>query len=133
MEQIEEKFRLTIDRHLEHHQDAVLRQCLRWSGFFLAEDEQATLDSQPSEEQFVELINKVSDQLRPIWFLLVSIGRLLQKGEYELSAEDAYWFGIVDEVYGRSDLLCLRQFLESGQEEDDSVLSLEPDGAEALS
>ena len=73
---------------------------------------------------------KISERLTPIWFLLVSIGRLLQKGEYELSAEDAYWFGIVDEVYGREDLLSLREFLESGQEEDDSNSSAESEGAE---
>lgn len=128
MEQIEEKFRLTIDRHLEHHHDAVLKQCLRWSEFFLSEEEQSEFDGPPGDERFVELVNKVSEQLRPIWFLLVSIARMLQKGEYELSAEDAYWFGIVDEVYGRSDLLSLRQFLESGLEEDEPDKVVVPDG-----
>lgn len=121
MEQIEEKFRLTIDRHLEHHHDAVFKQCLRWSEFFLTDQEQAELERPSSDEDFARLIAKISEHLRPIWFLLVAIGRLLQKGEYELSAGDAYWFGLVDEVYGRDDLVSLREFLESGQEEDELV------------
>lgn len=133
MEQLEEKFRLLIDRYLAHHQDAVINQCLRWSEYFLEEEEQKVFESFPDEESVKKLIEKISEHVRPIWFLLVSIGRLLQKGEYELSAEDAYWFGIVDEVYGRDDLLSLREFLESGQEEDDSDSSSEPECAEVPS
>ena len=121
MEQIEEKFRLLIDRHLDHHQDAIQKQCLRWSEYFLTEEEQSLLEGAPDDESITNLINTISEHLRPIWFLLVSIARLLQKGEYELNAEDAYWFGLIDEVYGRDDLLSLREFLELGHEEDDSI------------
>jgi len=35
-----------------------------------------------------------------MWYFVVSLCRLLQAGEYGLTATDAYWLGIVDEVIG---------------------------------
>lgn len=116
---VEEKLNLLIDRHRDYHQNAINRQCFRWHEFFLSSEEQLELTNTSDEDTRNGLLDKVRDRLSPIWFLLVSIGRFLQKGENHLSAEDAYWLGLIDEIYGRDDLLCLREFLELGSEEDD--------------
>lgn len=43
---------------------------------------------------------RVCPIIEPLWYFVVSLCRLLQQGEYSLSAVDAYWLGIVDEVIG---------------------------------
>jgi hypothetical protein len=58
------------------------------------------------------LTDKSAPKLRPIWYLMVSICRLLQGDDYRLSARQAYWLGLIDEVPG-SDLPCLRTAAES--------------------
>ncbi len=46
------------------------------------------------------LIDKVSPRLLPFWYLVVSLCRLLQEGEYTFFAREALWFGLVDEAIG---------------------------------
>jgi ATP-dependent protease ClpP protease subunit len=46
------------------------------------------------------LRRKVEPLIEPLWFFTVSLCRLLQTGEYSLTAVDAYWLGLVDEVIG---------------------------------
>ncbi len=63
-------------------------------------------------EQYYQLTEKNQDEakqwlrdraeplVKPMWYFVVSLCRLLQSGEYGLNATDAYWLGIVDEVVG---------------------------------
>jgi ATP-dependent protease ClpP protease subunit len=60
------------------------------------------------------LTDKSAPKLLPIWYLMVSICRLLQGDDYYLPARQAYWLGLIDEVPG-SDLPCLRTAAESDQ------------------
>lgn len=46
------------------------------------------------------LRKRVTPIVEPLWYFVVSLCRLLQRGEYSLAAVDAYWLGIVDEVVG---------------------------------
>ena len=46
------------------------------------------------------LTDKAKPIVEPMWYFVVSLCRLLQNGEYGLTARDAYWLGIVDEVIG---------------------------------
>ncbi len=66
----------------------------------------------PVEEREKWLTDKSAPKLRPIWYLMVSICRLLQGDDYNLPAHQAYWLGLIDEVPG-SDLPCLRTAAES--------------------
>ena len=112
-ERIEEKFKLLIDaRAGEHHKRMLSRLCYQWKDFFLSSEQMGEWESVEDGKQEEWLNQKIGEKLRPIWFLLVSIGRLLQKGEFRLSAEDAYWLGLIDEVIGREDLHSLRQIVE---------------------
>ena len=36
----------------------------------------------------------------------------MQEGENELTGEDAFWLGLIDEVYGESNMPCLRMIYE---------------------
>lgn len=47
------------------------------------------------------LHQRVSPIVEPLWYFVVSLCRLIQQGEFRLSATDAYWLGIVDEVIGQ--------------------------------
>ncbi len=59
------------------------------------------------------LKEKVEHRIHPLWYFVVCLFRLLQQGEFSLTARDAYWLGIVDEVIGASDLPTQRLILES--------------------
>jgi ATP-dependent protease ClpP protease subunit len=63
------------------------------------------------------LLDKAGSSLFNAWQLGSTIAANLVKGENSLSASDAYWLGIVDEVSGRSDLMCKRQVMENSSDE----------------
>lgn len=42
----------------------------------------------------------VQTAIEPLWYFVVALCRRLQQGENRLSALDAYWLGLVDEVIG---------------------------------
>jgi ATP-dependent protease ClpP protease subunit len=46
------------------------------------------------------LVTKVRPILQPVWSFFVALCHALQEGENDLTATDAYWFGLVDEVIG---------------------------------
>jgi ATP-dependent protease ClpP protease subunit len=52
----------------------------------------------PTKRKF--LIDIVSPRLLPFWYLVVSLCRLLQEGEYYFWGREALWFGLVDEAIG---------------------------------
>lgn len=47
------------------------------------------------------LNNLAKQKLELLWFYVVTNCRLLQKGEYPLKPEDAYWLGLIDEIMGQ--------------------------------
>jgi hypothetical protein len=64
------------------------------------------------EAERVELlVENVRPMLQPIWSFFVALCHALQEGENRLTATDAYWLGLVDEVIGK-DLMSLRIFEE---------------------
>jgi hypothetical protein len=57
-------------------------------------------------------LEKLRPHFQPAWSFLVALGHALQEGENELSALDAFWLGLIDEVLGSSDLPLTRYFAE---------------------
>ena len=53
----------------------------------------------------------VEPRMEEFWYFVICLCRGLQRGEHSLSAKDAYWLGLVDEVLG-SDLPCIRLLYE---------------------
>jgi ATP-dependent protease ClpP protease subunit len=71
-------------------------------------DIEATADP---DEQAKKLVEKVAPVLEPLWSFFVALCHALQNGENELTARDAYWLGLVDEVVGEK-LFAIRHFME---------------------
>ncbi|NOT26038.1 MAG: hypothetical protein HOP16_08035 [Acidobacteria bacterium] len=84
----------------------------RFGKYILPEVDVAEIDAIADEnEQAQKLVDKVTPILEPLWSFFVALCHALQNGENELSAVDAYWLGLVDEVVGEN-LLSARLFQE---------------------
>jgi ATP-dependent protease ClpP protease subunit len=104
--QIQEDFVLLRDYNSPRHTDQLRLLAARWGAFFLDDTESAELDKVKPEERPDWLLDRTKNQLHPLWYYFVSICRALQEGENYLSAQDAYWLGLIDEIIGFSE----RQF-----------------------
>jgi hypothetical protein len=69
---------------------------------------EALLNEKERADKFVEVVGPI---LEPISAFFVALCHTLQEGENELTARDAYWLGIVDEIVGE-DLPNERWFTE---------------------
>jgi len=89
----------------------------RWS---LNAEQIAELDSiaEPDArlERTVELVRPI---LQPVWTFFVALCHVLQEGENELTAKDAYWLGLIDEVIGE-DLYTIRDLMEYEDDPEDT-------------
>jgi len=114
MQEVTEDFNLLHDFHFGSQKRDLERWDKTFGAIFLTEqekEEQKNL-SGTDEEKSKWLIQKSEPKLRPIWYLMVSICRLLQNEDYTLPADEAYWLGLVDEVPG-SGLPCVREVEEN--------------------
>jgi ATP-dependent protease ClpP protease subunit len=111
--EIEEKLLLLIDKHGQHHTTMIRTLCERWGYFFLSPAETEEFSSRDENDREEWLFSTVQKRLWPIWSFFVSLCRQLQKEDHWLSAEDAYWLGLIDEVIGRDDLSNLRLLSEN--------------------
>jgi hypothetical protein len=84
--------------------------------FFTEDEAQALRNNQESKENQVMFTSKVTETILPFCYFASSICSVLHQQENPLTAEDAYWLGEVDEIYG-SDLPCMR-IIEEMEEKD---------------
>jgi ATP-dependent protease ClpP protease subunit len=77
---------------------------------------------QDEKERQKKLDATVLPLLEPLAAFFAAFCHALQEGENELTATDAYWFGLVDEVVGDDDLLCLRHMEENRPDPEDMAL-----------
>jgi hypothetical protein len=70
------------------------------------------LDKLPESERTEKKLDKLRPHFQPAWSFLVALCHALQEGENELSALDAFWLGLLDEVLGEPDLPLRRYFVE---------------------
>lgn len=92
--------------------DRLNRLCQRWGFFALSDDNKAEIDKAPADEKPKLLVEKVRPLLEPLWSFFVALCHALQDGENELTATDAYWLGLIDEVIGDSGLMSYRHVAE---------------------
>lgn len=112
LERIQDKLELLLDKYDEHHAEMTSLLCDRWGESFLSPEQEAEISKLPEAERPAQVQEAVQELLRTLWFFFVSICRALQKDDYWMIAEEAYWLGLIDEVIGRSDLPCPRVFIE---------------------
>ncbi len=72
----------------------------------------AEIDGAPEASRNALLVKKVRPTLEPMWSFFVALCHALQEGENELTARDAYWLGLVDEVMGVAELPSMRVIVE---------------------
>ncbi len=82
-----------------------------YGSLFLTPAQSAEFKGKSKEEQKIYLESRASDKLEALWYFIVSLFRLLQTKDYQLTPEEAYWMGVVDEVTG-SDLQSDREMIE---------------------
>jgi ATP-dependent protease ClpP protease subunit len=112
LQKVHDKLELLLDKYGNHHSDMISTLCARWGLMFLPGEQASSISQLPNNEQEERVAAAVKHLLRPLWFFFVSICRALQQDDYWMSAEEAYWLGLIDEVVGRTDLPSLRLFVE---------------------
>jgi ATP-dependent protease ClpP protease subunit len=99
-----------LNEYLDTHAtDRLLEWCSRYSKFAISPAESAEIEQIADEQaRNLKMIEKVQPLLQPVWSFFIALCHALQEGENELTANDAYWLGLVDEVMGRPNLSALR-------------------------
>jgi ATP-dependent protease ClpP protease subunit len=110
--------------------DQFRQLCERWSKFVLTSAEAKELEELPEEERTKKKLAKLRPHFQPAWSFLVALCHALQEGENELSALDAFWLGLIDEVLGHRDLPLTRYFAEY-QPDPPADAPLDPPAVEA--
>lgn len=104
---------LLLREYLAPHQnDHLSHLCDRWKNFFLTDEDREELRTVPEEQRKAKEFEKLKPHFQPLWFFFVALCHALQEGENELTATDAYWLGLIDEVMGVEELPCLRMISE---------------------
>ncbi len=103
-----------------------------WCGelgrLFLSPEQQTEVDAISDESERLKRLLEINKPiLQPMLSFFIAMCHALQEGENELTATDAYWLGLVDEVVGE-DLWNLRLLYEF---EDDPEEKAEPHGEES--
>jgi ATP-dependent protease ClpP protease subunit len=102
--------------------------CERWSRFVLSPADIAELEALPENERTESKLTKLRPHFQPAWSFLVALCHALQEGENELSALDAFWLGLIDEVLGHTGLPIRRYFAEYTRDPEPEVLPEETGG-----
>ncbi len=98
--------------------DRLKEWCTSFGKMTLSAQQRAEVDSITNESEKLSKIEELARAiLQPIWIFFVGLCHALQEGENELTAMDAFWMGLVDEVVG-ADFFTVRDLNE--YEEDDS-------------
>ncbi len=91
----------------------ISQMCTRWGKFSLSSKEQEKIDKITEEKLKDEkLVKIVRPKLIPLWTFFVGLCHVLQEGENELTARDAYWLGLIDEIIGDQDTAAFRNIFE---------------------
>ncbi|HEV2485554.1 MAG TPA: ATP-dependent Clp protease proteolytic subunit [Terracidiphilus sp.] len=103
------------------------RWCTTFGRLALTREQEAEIDGITDEtERSKKLVEINKPILQPMLAFFIAMCHALQEGENELSATDAYWLGLVDEVVGE-ELWNLRLLYEFEEDEEEKA---ESDGKE---
>lgn len=74
--------------------------CARYGQFLLSDEENEEILKAPKEERAKLKVGKSRPYVLPVWSFFVALCHALQYGENQLTAIDAVWLGMIDEVLG---------------------------------
>jgi ATP-dependent protease ClpP protease subunit len=100
---LEAKYLLVRDFFATHHRDMIGMLRNRWSKDLLDRSDYQKVELQESskiEEYASWAAERITTRCFSLWFLFVFFCRQLQTGDFPLTATEAYWLGLLDEVIG---------------------------------
>jgi ATP-dependent protease ClpP protease subunit len=102
-----------LEEYLTNTNHARLKDwCTSFGRWSLNADQTEEVNAIPDDDARLEkIIELVRPILQPVWTFFVALCHALQEGENELTAKDAYWLGLLDEVIGE-DLYTIRNLME---------------------
>lgn len=101
LRQVNDDFLLVREYLNIYDGDHLTRLCDNWGNFFLDKAQTDAVASIENEEERRQKINELAKPLiRPLWLFFVALCYALQEEENELTAVDAFWLGLIDEVIG---------------------------------
>lgn len=105
---------LLMREYLSNYESQQLKSiCDSYGKFILTKEQEEGLSQLPKEDQEKERRATVKVEMRPIWVFFVALCHALQEIEdWILTATDAFWLGLIDEVVGE-DLPTVRVTVES--------------------
>lgn len=109
---IQEDFIQVKDYFSGQYRKRLASVCRNFGAVFFNEGEEAAFNKIPETDNAARnkyLIDVSSPKLFPFWYLVVSMCRLLQEGEYTFQAREALWLGLIDEAVG-TNLPSLRKY-----------------------
>jgi ATP-dependent protease ClpP protease subunit len=87
--------------------------CERWGTVALSDKERLRIEKISDDNlRKDKLIRIVRPKLIPLWTFFVALCHVLQEGENELTAKDAFWLGLIDEIIGVDATAELRKIIE---------------------
>jgi len=106
--QLRDDFML-FHEYLGHNQSGHLDDlCRTWGAFVLTDQDNQQILTLPEPEREEARLAKLRPEFLPLWLFFVALCHALQEGENDLTALDAFWLGLIDEVVGQPDLPILR-------------------------
>jgi ATP-dependent protease ClpP protease subunit len=110
---VTEDFHL-LTEYLESKGDERLSHwCSDFARFAISSSEKAAIDSiEDEKERNKKIIELVQPVIEPVWSFFVALCHALQEGENRLTAKDAYWLGLIDEVLGDQEMFAQRLIRE---------------------
>jgi len=106
---------LLVREYLNIYDSAHLKQfCDLFGDYLLTPAELHEFSAIENEaERAFSRNEKIKSILRPLWLFFIALCYALQETDNELTAADAFWLGLIDEVVGRQDLSPERLTLEA--------------------
>jgi hypothetical protein len=111
--QLNDDFLLLLEYLSCYDGDDLKRACSRWASFFLTKEQQDELKALEDEIAQERKLEMLKEPVRPLWLFFVALCHSLQEGEEnDLTATDAAWLGLIDEVIGGNGPVSVRSFAE---------------------
>ena len=129
MRRLADDFYLLNEYQLGSNAQKLDEWCKTLGRLFLTPEQKVEIDGISDEGQRLDRLVEINRPvLQPMLSFFIALCHALQEGENELTAADAYWLGLVDEVVGNDDLYNLRLVYEF---EEDVKEEAEADGQQS--
>jgi hypothetical protein len=97
---LETSYRLLCDFFEKHHRDMIQDLTYRWLTDLYGRQDYNKAALINESERPMWITERINGRCFSLWFLFVFFCRQLQTGDFPMTATEAYWLGLIDEVIG---------------------------------